>query len=137
MIENLERMEIYILYKGVFWVIENKIVSEKKPCDELGNLIPDENERSQEEVWSNNHKKIWSELPRMVTRGKAYNYFPRGRVEIRKKKAIIFLNPCICHDRIIPKIKAEFGLNKNESLYDILVKADGSRHYKCYCEENE
>lgn len=127
-----------LLYKGVFWVIENNIVSEKKLCDELGNLIPDESERCPGKVWSNNHKKIWSELPRKVTQGKAYNYFPRGRVEIRKRKAIIFLNPCICYERMIHKIKAEFGLDKNEILGDILVKADGSSHYKCCrCEVEE
>lgn len=120
-----------MLYKGVFWVIENEIVSEKMPCDELGNVILDESERCPGEVWSNNHKKIWSELPRTVTQGKAYNYFPRGRVEIRKRKAFIFLNPCICYDRMIHKIKIEFGLYKNETLGDILVKVDGSRHYRC------
>ncbi len=50
-------------------MIGNRIVSEKRLCDEFGNLIPDENEESQkggfqEEAWSNNHKKIWSKLPR-------------------------------------------------------------------------
>lgn len=66
-------------------MIENRIVSEKRLCDEFGNLIPDENEESQkgefqEEAWSNNHKKIWSKLPRKVTQGKSFHYFPRGRV---------------------------------------------------------
>ena len=59
-------------------MIENRIVSEKRLCDEFGNLIPDENEESQkgefqEESWSNNHKKIWSKLPRKVTQGKSFH----------------------------------------------------------------
>lgn len=79
-------------------MIKDMIVSEKKPCDELGNLIPDESERCPGEVWSNNHKKIWSELPRRVTQGKAYNYFPRGRVEIRKGKAIIAITNAVAEE---------------------------------------
>lgn len=129
------------LYKGVFWVIDDRVISEKKLCDEFGNLIPDENEgieerRFQDEAWSNNHKKIWSKLSRTVTQGKIFNYFPRGRVEIRRKRAIIFLNPCICYEEMIQKIKAEFRLDNNESIRDISVKADGSRHYRCSCEED-
>lgn len=124
-----------IIYKGVFWVIDGRVVSEKRLCDEFGNLIPDESEWLQEDAWSNNHKKIWSKLPRAVTQGKSYHYFPRGRVEIRKKRAIIFLNPCLCHEEMLQKIKTEFRLDKNEALRDILVKADGSSHYKCDYEE--
>lgn len=89
-IDKQERAGIYVLYKGVFWVIEDKIVSEKKPCDEVGNLIPDESERWPGKVWSNNCKKIWSKLPRGVTQGKTYNYFPLGRVEIRREKQLFF-----------------------------------------------
>ena len=115
---------------------ENRIVSEKRLCDEFGNLIPDENEESQkgefqEEAWSNNHKKIWSKLPRKVTQGKSFHYFPRGRVEIRRQRALIFLNPCLCYEGTLRKIKAEFRLDHNEAIRDILVKADGSRHYQC------
>lgn len=75
------------LYKGVFWVIGDRVVSEKKLCDEFGNLV-------------------------------------------------IFLNPCICYEKMIQKIKAEFRLDNNESIRDISVKADGSRHYRCDCEED-
>ena len=122
-------------------MIGNRIVSEKRLCDEFGNLIPDENEESQkgefqEEAWSNNHKKIWSKLPRKVTQGKSFHYFPRGRVEIRRQRALIFLNPCLCYEGTLRKIKAEFRLDHNEAIRDILVKADGSRHYQCDCEED-
>lgn len=117
-------------------MIDNQVVSEKKLCDEFGNLIPDEKEGVQEEAWSNNHKKIWSKLPRKVTRGKSFHYFPRGRVEIRRKRAIIFLNPSLCYEEMLQKIKAEFRLDNNEAIRDILVKADGSRHYRCDCEED-
>lgn len=122
-------------------MIDNQVVSEKKLCDEFGNLIPDEKEGVQaggvqEKAWSNNHKKIWSKLPRKVTRGKSFHYFPRGRVEIRRKRAIIFLNPSLCYEEMLQKIKAEFRLDNNETIRDILVKADGSRHYRCDCEED-
>lgn len=122
-------------------MIDNQVVSEKKLCDEFGNLIQDENEGIQEggfqeEAWSNNHEKIWSKLLRKVTRGKSFHYFPRGRVEIRRKRAIIFLHPSLCYEEMLQKIKAEFRLDNNEAIRDILVKADGSRHYRCDCEED-
>lgn len=121
-----------VIWKGVFWVIDGKVVSKKVRCDEFGDMIIDEDREYPAEIWSNNHKKIWFTLPRTVTQGKAYNYFPRGRVEIRNKKAIIFLNPCLCYEEMIRKIKMEFRLEKNKDLRDILVKADGSKHYRCY-----
>lgn len=123
------------LYKGVFWVIDHQIVSEKVVCDECGNMILEETRGFQTETWSNNHKKIWSKWPRVITQGKPYNYFPRGRIEIRNKKAVIFLNPAICSEEIIQMIKTEFELEVNEILQEIQVKADGSWHYKCYCME--
>lgn len=141
------RREEIIIWKGVFWVIDGEVVSVRVRCDESGTLIMDEDtgylsvtvKRSEllqlAETWSNNHKKIWFTLPRTITHGKAYNYFPRGRVEIRKKKAIIFLNPCLCYEEMIRKIKKEFGLERNTALRDILVKADGSSHYRCYAEK--
>lgn len=49
---------------------------------------------------------------------------------------LIFLNPCLCYEGTLRKIKAEFRLDHNEAIRDILVKADGSRHYQCDCEED-
>lgn len=120
-----------MIWKGVFWIIDGRVVSERVSCDEFGNMMADDESECLTEIWSNNHKKIWSGLPRTVTQGKAYNYFPRGRVEIRNKKAIIFLNPCLCYEEMIQKIKAEFDLESNNALQDILLKADGSNHYRC------
>ena len=39
-----------------------------------------------------NHKTEWSKLDKSITQGKPFNYYPRGRVEIRNGKATIFLN---------------------------------------------
>ena len=33
-----------------------------------------------------NHKAEWSKLPKSVTNGQPYNYYPRGRVEIKKQQ---------------------------------------------------
>ncbi len=121
--------------KGVFWVVDERIISEKVACDEYGNMILQKDNGFQADIWSNNHKKIWSKWPRSITLGKPYNYFPRGRVEIRNRKAIIFLNPSICSKELTEKIRMEFSLEINEVLREIQVKADGSRHYKCYCME--
>lgn len=126
-----------ILFKGVFWVIDGQIISKKVACDEYGDMVFQEGNSKdfQAEAWINNHKKIWSKWPRSITLGKPYNYYPRGRVEIRNKKAIIFLNPSICTKELTEMIKKEFCLKANNILQEIQVKADGSWHYKCYCNE--
>jgi hypothetical protein len=79
-----------------------------------------------------NHKRAWATLPRKTTNGMPYNYYPRGRVEVKLNKAVIYLNPNICTESVIADIKLEFGLT------DIVVEVriDGSKHYKCYLDDS-
>ena len=39
-----------------------------------------------------------------------YNYFPRGRVELRHGKAVIYLNPTICTPEMYARIRQAFSL---------------------------
>ena len=80
-----------------------------------------------------NHKQTWETyVPAGLRRGKPYNYYPRGRVEIKEKsKAKIFLNPDIATDEIITYIIEKFKLQDRA----VKVVADGSRHYHCAAEE--
>jgi len=50
-----------------------------------------------------NHKTEWAKLGRRVTGDRPYNYYPRGRVEIRNGKAVIFLNPVLDTDSVLKK----------------------------------
>lgn len=74
-----------------------------------------------------NHKRTWEMLPHKVTRGKAFDYYPRGRVELKNGKVTIWLNHNISD--LIDVIKSEYRLN---SLSSVKVRVDGSLHYKCH-----
>ena len=64
--------------------------------------------------------------PFRTSNGKPYDYYPRGRVEIKDKgKAKIFLNPDIATEEIIAYIVEKFRLQHRE----VKVIADGSKHY--------
>ena len=77
------------------------------------------------------HKKTWAMLTekRKDLRRYAWNYFPRGRVEIRHGKAVIYMNPCIvdCEDFQERLVKV-FHLERMK----VRVVADCSWHYHCH-----
>lgn len=124
------------LCSGIFWVLaeqESQIVADKLlaftvPCDDSGNPINAClcNSKSGKSL---NHKLTWGNLQKQITCGKKYNYYPRGRVEIKRAKATIWLNQNILHDDIVDKIKEVFGL---DSLQNVVVKVDNSYHYECH-----
>ena len=82
-----------------------------------------------------NHERAWAKLDKKITQGKPYNYYPRGRVEIKKGKARIFLNPALNEESIIEKICRSFGLKRENGLTDILIKNDNSWHYRFLMEQ--
>jgi len=115
--------------KGIFWVIDGQPVYCSIPCDENG--VPLE-ELDQDAVSKSgttyNHEKYWATLPKSITGGMAYNYYPRGRVEISRGRCKMFLSPYICTDEIRELIVGAFDLTGINA--DII--ADGSAHYRCF-----
>ena len=122
--------------KGIFWIADRKNLQNNEPylfripVDPVGvpcplMSIPLLNSKHGDHY---NHKKTWEEYVSAELRGgKPYNYYPRGRVEIKEKgKAKIFLNPDIATEEIIAYIVEEFRLQCRE----VKVIADGSRHYQ-------
>lgn len=95
-------------------------------CDGIPHDISDCNSKSGN---SYNHKITWQQLPNKITNGKAFDYYPRGRVEIKRNKAIIWINEMLSDKNIINEIIREFGLSQ---LEDIEIKIDGSMHYMCH-----
>ena len=75
--------------------------------------------------------RAWARLPKDVTQGKAFDYYPRGRVELRQGRAYLFLSPLLCREEVVLQVKDAFGLDQ----LPVLLKADGSRHYRCYLDE--
>lgn len=104
--------------RGVFWVIDGKVVSYPFYGDSVG--------RSKSGT-TYNHKLLWKELGLSK---KPYNYYPRGRVDFTNKgKPIIYINPNVdSYD--LQNVKSDFGLREEP-----IVRFDYSSHYKCYLDE--
>ena len=111
--------------KGIFWVLDSELLAFVAGAD---NEIPF-NAKSGDTY---NHKLTWDNLPKKITGGFSYNYYPRGRVEIRQNKAIIFLNPNIVDDAVISQVKKKFELTDAETE----IKVDGSKHYESHIDRN-
>ena len=78
------------------------------------------------------HRQAWKTLSRdKALRNTPFDYYPRGRVELRRGKAIIFMNPRIMEcpeaERLICEVFRLAG--------KIEIKADNSPHYRCGADE--
>lgn len=93
--------------KGIFWFLcfvdkdgdlafTGEILTLLIPCDEEGNpkAAPSYNSKNGR---SNTHKDSWITVTagRKDLRGISWNYYPRGRVEISRGRALVFMNPLI------------------------------------------
>ena len=100
-----------MIYKGIFWLIEGELYTKKLECDKSGNVIGDGSGLNSKSGDNFNHRLTWEGLPKNVTHGKEYNYYPRGRVEM------------------LEELTRLFGLDEIDF---VRVKNDGSRHYRAY-----
>lgn len=78
----------------------------------------------------NTHKDSWKAATagRKDLRGIPWNYFPRGRVEISRGRALVFMNPQILNcENYLERIREKFGIGH----MDIRVRIDNSAHYHC------
>ena len=130
------------LYKGVFWIKDKESINEssvsiKALCDINGNFIdlssinPDTLSKNETNF---NHQKVWQTLDKRITGNKPYNYYPRGRVEIKNGKAVIYANVSIATEQLKNRVISEFNLTKENGIVTVTLKADGSEHYKSYLE---
>ena len=126
------------LYKGAFWIVDQNNVEKNAkycfaiPSDCYGNIEANDLELNAKSGTTYNHEKLWRSLPRSLTLGKAFNYFPRGRVEIQNAKATIYLNPQINTEEIQQFIIGEFNLYRYNGINKVIFHSDGSEHYKCF-----
>lgn len=122
--------------KGIFWCIDSDteapvLITVSVACDKNGDSK--ELVRFSSKSGNNfNHRLEWERLDRSITAGHLFNYYPRGRVEIKSGKAVVFLNPIINKKCIVNKVINEFGL-MNEELISVNIKSDGSNHYHFTC----
>lgn len=121
------------LSKGVFWIVEDMRLQYifPIPCDKNGNIIGLTEYKLNSKGGSNyNHKLLWAELPKELTHNKPFDYFPRGRVEIRNAKATVYLHPDMNNEKIRKFIVTAFALTEENGISGIRFVSDGSTHYK-------
>lgn len=129
------------LYRGIFWIIDiDDIYSSDLyfhiPCDRNGDIndsdfgiSPRMSSKSDDNY---NHKKVWATLPKKMTNGKPFDYYPRGRVEINNGVAIIYHSPYIPQDELKKWVIEKFNLTTLNGIRKIKLIADNSSHYRCY-----
>ena len=128
------------LYKGVFWIKDKESINEssvsiKALCDINGNFI-DLSSINPYMLSKNetnfNHQKVWHAFDKNITGNKPYNYYPRGRVEIKNGKAVIYANVSIATEDLKIWAISVFNLIKENGIKAVALKADGSNHYKSH-----
>ena len=128
------------LYKGIFWITNIEEPSSELcfsiPCDSNGNIVGDTKYQiNAKSKTTYNHENLWKQLPSNLTNNKPFNYYPRGRVEIINGKAVIYANPILCIDEIKKILISTFNLNEFNGIKKVIMKADGSEHYKCHYDD--
>lgn len=75
-----------------------------------------------------NHKKLWELVH--GSRGKPYNYYPRGRVDADNRgQPVIYMSPHVPLS-LLPEIQAAFAITTEP-----LLRYDNSRHYRCHLDD--
>ena len=126
------------MYRGIFWIVDEETLSNndkyfiKINTDSNGTVIDYEYPLNSKNKDNYNHCKTWNNLPYELTRSKPFNYYPRGRIEIKKNKCKIFLNPSLNKEEIINYIIGKFELKE---IKNIKIIEDYSYHYKAMGKE--
>ena len=107
---------------GIFWVIDDELYAFPFYGDYVSGIAKSGN--------TYNHKKLWPEIAPRQYKNKAFDYFPRGRVEFKSNgQPIIYMNPNVS-ESLIPEIKREFGLRSEP-----IINYDNSVHYRCHLDD--
>ena len=126
------------MYKGIFWSYMSwfdddmyvpVILPIRVKCDINGNAL-------EEVIYSSksgknfNHKAEWEKKKETsrLCRKHPFDYFPRGRVEVRNGRIQIFANPVILSEEVKKLIIETFELEDVKGK--IFWIADNSPHYK-------
>lgn len=129
------------LQRGIFWVKDTDDIWGTGmyftiPCDSKGNnLIDPEAEYSSKDGISHNHENTWSKLSSKYTDNKPFNYYPRGRVEIRNGVAEIYCSPYLFDPELKDWCIDKFNLTSVNGIKKVRMIVDNSEHYKCHLDE--
>ena len=120
------------VYYGIFWVLaesEKDIRLENLICirQKYDDVFSEYADYIAKNSTAFNHERDWEMFSKEFTRKKPYNYYPRGRVEVEKGKATVWMNGNILS--LAEDVIDVFGLN---ALAAVTVREDGTHHYKCH-----
>ena len=126
------------LQKGIFWIKDINNISNSNlyftiPCTSSGETLSDVDiEYTSKNGLSYNHENTWKKLDSKTTENKSFNYYPRGRVEIRNGRVDIYCSPHIYGDELKNWCIDKFNLTSVNGIKKINMHADNSTHYNCY-----
>lgn len=112
--------------KGLFWWTGERLLFVQFPCGAGGNALGDA------APWriGTTTAGPGPGCPRTSHRGKPLTTTPEAG-GIAAGRAYLFLSPLLCREEVVLQVKDAFGLDQ----LPVLLKADGSHHYRCYLDE--
>lgn len=125
--------------KGLFWVVgdglERVLITYSVECDEQGRRLEKTPAYNSRKGNSFAHKASWTEAAReepAKIRNKSWDYYPRGRVEIKEGAATIYFNPVLHEwEDFTERIILSFGLQDVQ----VTMNPDYSVHYQARCSD--
>ena len=118
------------MHRGIFWIKNLDNLEENKPfllrikTNQEGDALSFDLSPNSKDGNNYVHRYAWLMLPKNLTKNKPFDYYPRGRVEIKHKEALLYINPILNEERIINYLKQEF------CLAEVKVILDFHEHYK-------
>ena len=115
--------------KGIFWLTKNRsgeeqLLTVKASCDDMGTpLVPVEFSSKSGENF--NHQAEWAKLSPRLTQGRTFDYYPRGRIEIKNGRVTVYCHPELTQLPYRNWIVEEFDIPEGSRFV-----ADGSVHYR-------
>lgn len=125
------------LYSGIFWIKDKDDPESSNnlcftlPTNISGEVIGKTNFNLNAKSGNTyNHENLWKTLPRSITEGKPFNYYPRGRVQISNGKATVYYNPILDTEEVKKFIIDTFNLKDYFGIKKVKFIPDFSEHYK-------
>jgi hypothetical protein len=120
--------------KGLFWVIdedgERRLLTYAVECDKNGVATGTSPAYNSKKGDSFSHERSWAEAAKGMhgrIRGKPWNHYPRGRVEVKDEKATVYFNPVLLEwDRFELVVFEKFRLFG----FPVVFAPDYSEHYE-------
>lgn len=132
------------LRKGIFWIPypdepeKNDAYLFFIECNSFGNpTMPLTGPGIAKNGNNYNHKLLWESLSRDLTFGHPFDYYPRGRVEIKNRVARVFLHPSLNTPAIRKYLIDRYHLAVSVGICEQIFISDGSGHYQSKLQNEE